>query len=217
MRGYFITLEGNDFSGKSTQVELLKQRILKETGSEPVKLREPGGTKICEDIRTLLKTGQCTPICELLLFNAARNQLVDEVIRPEVERGSIVICDRFLDSTMAYQYYGNGLPYNRVTNIIRYAVGDMVPNLTILLELGEEEAAKRAQARNPCCDGIQKYDAAGIEFKKRVAQGYKEQATMNPERIVTVQAHGTLEEVHERIWAVVSGKLVEAQLLSAAS
>jgi dTMP kinase len=218
--GFFITIEGVDGVGKTTQANLLTEHLTKNTKTPVFKLREPGGTSICEEIRGILKQGShLAPICELFLFNAARNQLVEKVIRPAVERGHIVICDRFIDSTVAYQHYGNGIPLETVKSILDVAVADMIPNLTLLLELDDKEADSRAKLQNANLpfkeaalkdsirDGITKYDDASIEYKNQVARGFIHQAAKNPHRIIIVDATGTPEEVLKKIIKIVEPEL----------
>jgi dTMP kinase len=224
--GFFITIEGVDGVGKTTQATLLTEHLIKNTKTPVFKLREPGGTSICEDIRNILKQGShLAPICELFLFNAARNQLIEKVIRPAMELGQIVICDRFVDSTVAYQHYGNGIPLETVNAVLEVAVAEMLPNLTLLLELDDKEADTRAKLQNANLpfkesalkdsvrDGITKYDAASIEYKNQVARGFVYQAAQNPSRIVTIDATGTPEEVLEKIIKVVEPKLRTLDLI----
>src|SRR5437868_8068134 len=148
--GVFITFEGTEGSGKSTQIKLLADRLAK-LGHEVIALREPGGTPISEEIRHLLKHSAAnramTPETELLLMNAARAQLVREVIRPSLAAGKVVLCDRFFDSTIVYQGHGRGLDLVEVRRIVNYAVGNTLPDLTVLLRvplaISEQRRARR--------------------------------------------------------------------------
>ena len=216
LRGLFITLEGTDGVGKSTQSKLLAQRIAEQTvdSSEVFHMREPGGTHACEDIRTLLKKGHdFAPICELMLFNAARNQLVYERVIPTIENGNIAVCDRFIDSTFAYQHFGNGIQLPIVESIINTAIMGVLPDITIMLVLEKEEAERRAGVKDGIRDGIEKYDAASAEYKARVSAGFLSQARKFPERIKIVDALGEPEAVCDRIWNLVRPLLAERGLL----
>jgi len=215
-KGIFITLEGADGVGKTTQAKLIAQKIAVKVHEETevLQMREPGGTPICEEIRNILKTSKfLSPICELMLFNAARSQLVEEVIRPTTDAGGIVVCDRFLDSTIAYQHCGNGIPWSTVNSIIQTAIAGKVPDITIMLQLNEEEANIRANKKGITRDGLVKYDTSTLEYKRRVAEGFLNQAKLNPNRIKIVSAEGTEDEVCERIWEILEPILDAANLL----
>src|SRR5580693_2286327 len=149
-KGLFITFEGTEGCGKSTQMELLRRQLL-ASGHRVHPLREPGGTSIGEEIRHTLKHSKdnaaMTPEAELLLMNASRAQLVREIIRPALERGEIILCDRFYDSTTAYQGYGRQLDLKMVQSIVNLAVGDTKPNLTLLLHISQEVSEQRRAVR----------------------------------------------------------------------
>ncbi len=208
MKGLFITFEGTEGSGKSTQVPLLVER-LREWGHVVRIFREPGGTPIGEEIRHTLKHSHAnaamTAEAELLLMNASRAQLVREVIRPALSRGEIIICDRFYDSTTAYQGYGRQLDLATVRNVIDLAVGHTHPDLTLLLRLPlavSEERMRSRQATMPFIrDRIEEADRA---FFERVAKGYDETAAAEPKRFQVVNAAGTIEEIQAAIWRIVA-------------
>lgn len=203
MKGEFITFEGGEGCGKSTQVKRLKAALEAE-GIEVVLTREPGGTWLSEKIRTLIKDQDEDPPCdraELLLFLAARAQLVKSVIRPALERGAYVISDRFSDSTIAYQGYGRGLSIDFIKLANDFACEELKPDCTFYLTVDPEVAAARRcgreQATNTTADRIER---AGDAFHERLRRGFEELAALEPERIVTIDANGTLDEVFEQIW-----------------
>lgn len=209
MAGFFITLEGTEGAGKSTQAARLAAR-LRAAGHLVRELREPGGTAVGEAIRDLVKHragAGLTPAAELLLINASRAQLVREVIRPALAAGEVVVCDRFYDSTTAYQGRGRGLDYNLVRAVIDAAVGPTRPDLTLWLALPAAAAAARVTARG---SGADRFEAAGDAFFQRVEAGYAAIAAAEPDRVVKVSAEGTVDEVDERVWAVVSARLMNA-------
>ncbi len=194
-RGKLITFEGVDGSGKTTQIKYLDQ-YLRSLGLETLLLREPGGTKIGEAIRQLLldmRYVEMTPETELFLFEAARAQLVREVIRPSLEKGIWVICDRFQDSSLAYQGYGRGLPLDLVRALNDLAVGATVPDLTILLELGPQVRAARLEKRHD--SGIRdRIDVETDAFKQRVCEGFQAIAEAEPSRVIRIGTHDEKEE-----------------------
>jgi len=206
-RGAFITFEGTEGSGKSTQISLLAVR-LRAMGHTVRTLREPGGTPIGEEIRHTLKHSHdneaMTAETELLLMNASRAQLVREVIQPALNAGQIVLCDRFFDSTTAYQGYGRQLDLKMVEAIIQVAVGQTRPDLTLLLMVSPELSQQRLLARQSTLpfmrDRMEEADAA---FFQRVAVGYRAIATAEPQRIRRVQAEGPVAEVQAAIWQIV--------------
>ena len=220
MKGLFITFEGSEGCGKSTQVKLLVERLTK-LGHTVRLTREPGGTPIGEEIRHTLKHSQdnaaMTWEAELLLMNASRAQLVREIIRPALAAGETVICDRFYDSTTAYQGYGRQLDLAAVQSIIRFAVGETRPDLTLLVAVPAEVSAERLRSRQATLpfvrDRIEESDRA---FFDRVANGYEAIARAEPERVQRVDGVGTLESVHAAIWQLVEGKLAGRQPPSAA-
>ena len=207
MTGSFITFEGPEGGGKSTQVALLAQRLM-DAGYEVVQAREPGGTRVGEQIRHLLQhdsagEGMC-PAAETLLFEASRAQLVHEVIAPALARGAVVLCDRFADSTTAYQGYGRGFDPDVLAGLHAFALGDCWPALTLLLWIpalaGLERIALRTRTKGEPLDRMEREDAA---FHERVAGGYQALADRYPERIRCIDASGSVDEVHARVWDAV--------------
>ncbi|MGA3144782.1 MAG: dTMP kinase [Verrucomicrobiota bacterium] len=207
MKSLFITFEGTEGCGKSTQVELLAER-LRALGHRVRVLREPGGTPIGEEIRHTLKHSKVnvtmTYETELLLMNASRAQLVRETIRPALAVGEIVVCDRFYDSTTAYQGYGRGLDLALVRSVIDFAVGDTRPNLTLLLHVPPEVSAERLQSRQSTLPFVRdRIEEGDRYFFERVAQGYEAIAAAEPNRVRVVSGTGAIEVVCENIWELV--------------
>lgn len=203
-RGVFVTLEGIDGVGKTTQASLLKNALLQE-GREVVSLREPGGTKVGEQVRGLLldpATGAVDPVCELLLYEAARAQLVSEVILPALGRGAVVVSDRFFDSTSAYQGLGRGLGLEKVERANSLACGDLAPDRTLILEIDPREAYRRATEQ-----GADRMELEGADFEERVRGGYDEVARIHPDRIRRIDASGTVDEVWHRVRMALSDLL----------
>ncbi len=201
-RGCFITFEGIDGCGKSTQIRFLTD-YLKEKGRDHLLLREPGGTVIGENIRNILldkKNSGMIPMTELLLFEAARAQIVSEVIKPAVEEGKIVICDRFFDSTSAYQGYARNMGSEVVENLNRLATGGFEPDITFLLDISPEGAFSRRVARGEE-DRIEKL---GMEFQEKVRAGYLELAEKSP-RIVKIDGTMSPEDTAEAILSHLEG------------
>jgi dTMP kinase len=204
MRGLLITFEGTEGSGKSTQISLLAER-LRSLDYTVRTLREPGGTPIGEEIRHTLKHSAAnhamTPEAELLLMNASRAQLVREVIRPALAAGEIVLCDRFYDSTTAYQGYGRQLDLQMVQAIIQVAVGQTRPDLTLLLLVPPEVSEQRRLARQATLPFMRdRIEEADCSFFARVAKGYQAIAAAEPQRIRPIEAAGKVEAVHAAIW-----------------
>jgi len=195
MRGKFITFEGSEGSGKSTQIKLT-QEYLKKKGRDVLFLREPGGVKISEKIRKLLldvDTKDMGDECETLLYMAARAQLVKEVIVPALNDGKIVLCDRFLDSTIAYQGYGNTVNIKKIRMIGEFATQGFVPDLTFLFDIAAEEGLSRI---NRPKDRIEK---RSIDYHKRVRKGYLEIARQNPDRVRLIEADKNKKEIQKII------------------
>ena len=198
--GLFITLEGGEGSGKSTQVRSLTRR-LKRRNVPVTTVREPGGTPLGNRLRRLLKFSPVplTPEAELLLFNASRAQLVTEVIGPALEKGEVVLCDRFTDSTLAYQGYGRGIPLKQVEAANRVATGGLKPDLTIFLDLPPEEGMRRrSTARDRFERGFEHKDV--MDFHRRVRQGYLDLAGRESERWLTLDARLSAPQVARLIW-----------------
>lgn len=197
MQGLFISMEGPDGAGKSTQIELL-QGYLADKGYEIVITREPGGTAISEDIRQIILNKDYTEMSsntELLLYAASRAQLVYEVIRPALEQGKAVICDRFIESSVVYQGIARGLGIDTVYAINDYALEGLRPQLTILLDLDAEEGLRRKKNQAE----LDRMEAAGLEFHRKVAEGYRLLAERDSERIMRISATLPKEEIHAKI------------------
>lgn len=193
----FITFEGLDGSGKSTQAELLRAR-LEADGLEVVPTREPGGTELGEGIRDLvLHGGHVGPWAEALLYVAARAQLVDDVIRPALARGASVICDRYVDSSVAYQGVGRELGLDRMLELNLAAVGGLLPDRTFLLELDPSEVPSRIQRH------FDRLEREGDDFRARTASGYRELAARFPERIVVLDAARPPDELAEEVYGAI--------------
>jgi len=208
VKGLFITFEGNEGSGKSTQVPLLVER-LREWGHTVKVFREPGGTPIGEEIRHTLKHSHAnaamTAEAELLLMNASRAQLVREVIRPALARGEVIVCDRFYDSTTAYQGYGRQLDLLTVKHIIDLAVGITRPDLTLFLKVPQNVSEERLRSRQATMPFIRdRMEEADRAFFERVAKGYEAVAAAEPQRIQIINAAGTVAEVQSAIWRLVA-------------
>jgi dTMP kinase len=210
MSGLFISFEGTEGCGKTTQIARLAER-LRAAGRSVRLVREPGGTPIGEEIRHTLKHSQqnhaMTPEAELLLMNASRAQLVREVIRPALAAGEIVLCDRFYDSTTAYQGYGRGLDLKLVQAVIDIAVGDTRPDLTLLLEISPEISAARLASRTKMEPARDRFEEADGAFFERVVKGYRAIAAAEPDRIKVLDASGSVESLSEAIWKLVAGMI----------
>jgi dTMP kinase len=209
MKGLFITLEGPEGSGKSTQAARLVKRLT-DAGHDVVRTREPGGTRTGEAIRDILQHDRAGehifPEAEALLFAASRAQLVRSVILPALEEGKIVICDRFADSTTVYQGHARGLGVDRMLDLNAFAVGGAVPDLTILVDVDVRLGFKRLEGRNQKT-GRDRMERERIEFHERVRQGYLELAKRWPERFRVVDGSRSSEEVEEDVWKLVKEKL----------
>jgi len=206
-KGLFISFEGTEGCGKSTQVELLARR-LSALGQRVRMLREPGGTPIGEEIRHTLKHSHAneamTAQAELLLMNASRAQLVREIIRPALAAGEIVVCDRFYDSTTAYQGYGRQLDLDKVKTVIEFAVGETHPNLTLLLTVSHEISELRRAKRQSTLPFMRdRMEEADQKFFARVVEGFKAIAAAQPNRVRVVDGSAPVEVVCERIWEIV--------------
>jgi len=198
VRGLFVTLEGPEGSGKSTQLPLLV-RWLEQRGYGVLHTREPGGTPISERIRDLLHDPahtEMTARAEILLYSAARAQHVEERIRPALEQGRIVLCDRFFDSTYAYQGYGRGLDLEALHTITRFATGGLVPDVTLYLDLEPEVGLGR---RRQGGGEMNRLDREALDFHRRVRLGYLKLAAAEPDRWITLDGAGTIQEVQETI------------------
>jgi dTMP kinase len=202
----FVTLEGIDRSGKTTQAALLARAL----GPETLLLREPGGTDVGERVRELLKDPELDlgARTELLLFCAARAELCGAVVKPAMDDGRDIVCDRFIDSTAAYQGVARDLGLETVEQLNAVVVGSCIPDLTVLLRIDPEEAERRGQQRLAAGgeDGSDRFEGEGLEFQRQVAGAYDELAERHPQRIVVIDGAGTPEEVHARVMQVVDGR-----------
>jgi dTMP kinase len=206
-RGLFITLEGTEGCGKSTQTGILTER-LRALGYQVRNLREPGGTPIGEEIRNTLKHSHqnqaMTAEAELLLMNASRAQLVREVIRPALAAGEIVVCDRFYDSSIAYQGYGRQLDLPQVKAIIEFAVGETKPDLTLLLTVSGKTSGQRLRSRQATTPAVRdRIEEADQAFFDRVAKGFTALLACAPERMRSVDGSPAVELVSAAIWELV--------------
>ncbi len=196
-KGFFITMEGCEGAGKTTQREFIAE-YLRNYGYEVVITREPGGTPFAEQVRALLLTPIEEPLdglTELQLVFAARNQHVTQVIRPAMERGAVVICDRFIDSTMAYQGYGRCMPLSNIQMLEELVLGDFKPDITFLLDINSEVGLKRAAARGK----LDRMELQGQAFFSRVRTGFRILADQQPERIKIIDASQPIEQVQAQI------------------
>ena len=198
----FIVFEGGDGSGKSTQARSLLRR-LRRRGIKVLHTREPGGTPLGQSLRLLLKSGEAmTPMSELMLFEAARAQLVQHVIRPFLDQGGVVIADRFTSSTMAYQGYGRGLDRELIERLNREATGGLEPDLTVLLDLPVETAlARKGSGKGD------NFDDAPVDFHRKIRRGYSALAASDPEGWLVLDGQRPPEELSREIWAKVQGIL----------
>lgn len=201
----FITFEGSEGCGKTTQLAYLASS-LRQKGHDILTVREPGGTPIGDQVRNVLlsnKNGEMHARTEILLFQASRAQLVEQVIRPHLAAGSIVLCDRYADSTLAYQGYGRGADLDELRALIRFATGGLVPDLTLLLDVDVIQGLKRRSA-----DGdVNRLDAMTVDFYQRVRQGFLSLAAAEPARWVVVNANQSQAQVAEDIQRIVYSRL----------
>lgn len=196
-KGHFITVEGIDGVGKSTQAALM-EAVLDSAGYDVLRLREPGGVKISEQIRAILldpANAEMGDVCELLLYEAARAQLVHQVIRPALAAGKTVVCDRFYDSTTAYQAFADGLDRNMVSQANELAVDGCRPDLTLVFDLPVEDALRRRSDRA----AEDRLELKGLEFQARVAAGFRAVAADEPDRVKLVDAGGSIAEVFSSV------------------
>lgn len=197
----FITLEGPEGSGKTSHIPHLVE-FLRERGYTVFPTREPGGTSIGEQIRAVihdLKNAEMHPRAETLLYQAARAQIVEEVIKPRLERGEIVLSDRYFDSTIAYQGYGHGQDLEQVRQLVRYATGGLTPNLTVLLDLEVEIGLQRKSKQQEW----NRLDAYTIDFHKRVRAGYLEMVKQEPGRWRVVDSNQAWDVVQETLKRII--------------
>jgi dTMP kinase len=205
-KGFFITLEGPEGSGKSTHASRLAE-YLRSKGRDVLLTREPGGTSIGDQIRSILNdhaNSAMQPRAEILLFCASRAQLINQMIRPHLVRGGTVVCDRFSDSTLAYQGYGHGLDLKMLRSISDFATDRLKPNLTLLLDLPVEVGLTRRRRSDSDWNRL---DALEVEFHRRVRKGYLILARREPKRWVRIDAQKEAEEVWSEILNAVSVRL----------
>lgn len=197
--GIFICLEGGDGTGKTTQAERLASR-LREEGREVVLCRDPGGTALGEEIRNILLHRREIPLCaaaEMLLYMASRAELTEEVIRPALARGSVVVSDRFLTSNLVYQGYAGGLDVEKLRQVGLLAVGGLLPDISIVLDMPADEAVRRIER------GFDRLESRGIPFLEKVRDGFLQEAARFADRMTVVRADRTPDAVHESIMRIV--------------
>ena len=202
----FITLEGPEGSGKSSQLPLLAD-WLRQQDYQVFTTREPGGTFIGDQIRAVLGNLENTamqPRTEILLFLAARAQLVEEVMRPLLEKGTIIICDRYADSTLAYQGYGHGVDLGTLKKLLDFATGGLYPDLTLYLDIDVQAGLER---RKKSGGEWNRLDAYALAFHRRVRQGYLSMANADPERWIKIDASGPFKEVQQAMQKALADKL----------
>ena len=201
-QGKFITFEGGEGSGKSTQVALLAER-LRGAGLETVVTREPGGTPLGESIRDLVLSAAPEPVTELLLFAASRAEHVAKVIRPALAHGSWVVCDRFIDSTRVYQGRLGGVPDPLIRTIEAETVAPTFPDLTLVLDLPPEEGLRRAETRG----ALSRFDAAHTEFHHRLRDAFRAIADAEPNRCILIDGSRPPDEIAADVWRAVEDRL----------
>ena len=222
MSGLFITFEGGEGSGKTTQSDLLLARLQVESHRRVVRLHEPGGTLLGEYIRNWVKaqSAPLMPQAELLLFAASRAELVQRVIRPELAQGTVIIADRYADSTIVYQGYARGLPLDEVHAANAIATGGVWPDLTFLLDTPPGAALRRVRVQTSFDEqgqfdlipraedsGKRRFEELGTSFHRKVRDGYLELAKAEPKRWVVLDASQPVETVHAQVWKRVQGLL----------
>ncbi len=204
----FISFEGPDGSGKTTQIRLLRA-ALEARGCRVLATREPGGTRIGDGVRSLLLDpahGEMSPRAEALLFNAARAQLVDEVVRPALTEGAVVLCDRYGDSTLAYQGFGRGQPVDPLREIVHYATAGLRPDLTLYLDVDAADGLQRKQE-----DERNRMEGEQLAFHRAVREGYRRLAAEAPDRWMVLDGTLPVADLHARILARVLAMLEETE------
>jgi dTMP kinase len=207
----FVTFEGIEGAGKSTQLAMLAARV-RDRGRTVVETKEPGGTPLADRIRAILLDSKATidPVAELFLFAASRRQHVVEKIRPALQRGDIVMCDRFSDSTLAYQGFGRLLNLDQLRMLNDWATDLVYPNLTLIFDLAEEAGLTRARSRNEARSNDEgRFEAEDLRFHRRVREGYLALAASQTRRYAVIDASGTPDEVFARTEQVASERFPE--------
>ncbi|HEY0592807.1 MAG TPA: dTMP kinase [Thermoanaerobaculia bacterium] len=217
-RGFFLAVEGIEGSGKTTQVARLDQRV-RASAQNVVTTKEPGGTLLGDRIRAILLDPHeegMDPLAELFLYAAARRQHVVELIRPSLERGAVVLCDRFTDATLAYQGFGRLLELDRLRQINEMATDGLRPDLTIILDAPESFGLERARARNAAANlhHESRFEGEDLRFHRRVREGYLALAEAEPERYAVVDASGSIEEVFARMIDALRARAPQLRLTS---
>ncbi|MCQ2380458.1 MAG: dTMP kinase [Victivallaceae bacterium] len=209
--GLFITFEGPEGAGKSTQVAILQKRMA-AAGMDVQLTREPGGTPLAERLRDIIKAfagpEKMHDETELLLMEAARSQHVGELIRPALEAGKTVICDRFTDSTLAYQGAARGLDSHRIAMLNEFATGGIAPDITILMDIAPERGFLRTSSRRETIGDTDRFEEAGLAFHRRVRNGFLSIAAAEPDRVKVVDADRPAETIAEDVWNLVNALLV---------
>ena len=203
-RGKFITFEGCDGCGKSTQLKMMSEYLAGEDVPH-IFTREPGGGKISEAIREILLSGknsEMTDECEALLYAAARVQHLNDRVEPALAKGKLVICDRYVDSSLAYQACARGLGVDFISKINAFALENYLPDMTVFIDLSPEDAFRRKKG----ADADDRLEQAGMEFHKRVYAGYKKLAEENPDRFVCIDGNQTPQEIFEQIVSALKDK-----------
>lgn len=196
----FITFEGSEGSGKTTQQQRLAQH-LRDAGRTVVVTKEPGGTPLADRIRGILldSASVIDPIAEVFLFAASRRQHTTEIIEPALQRGEIVLCDRYADSTLAYQGFGRLIDLDRLRALNAWATDALVPDVTLLFDIDEVVGLTRARSRNASAANDEgRFEAEDLRFHRRVREGYLSLATAEPKRFIVINANGTIDEVFAR-------------------
>jgi dTMP kinase len=204
----FITFEGIEGSGKTTQQQRLAEHF-RTAGRTVVTTKEPGGTPLADRIRAILldSASVIDPVAEVLLFGASRRQHTTETIEPALSRGEVVLCDRYADSTLAYQGFGRLLDLDRLRALNDWATNGLRPHLTLLYDLPEEAGLTRARSRNATATADEgRFEAEDLRFHRRVREGYLTLAVAEPQRFAVIDANGTVDEVFQRTLAALSSR-----------
>ena len=214
--GYFLAIEGIEGSGKTTQVARLEQ-LIRATGRNTTVTKEPGGTPLGNRIRAILLDPHeegMDPYSELFLYAASRRQHVVELIRPSLERGAVVLCDRFTDATLAYQGFGRMIDLDRLRQVNEWATDGIRPDLTVILDISESIGLERARTRNveKNLQGEGRLEGEDVRFHRRVREGYLALAEAEPERYAVVDANGSTDEVFERLVATLRERAAALKL-----